>query len=92
MGGEITDGMAKGKVHAEPGQTVHDALLQFAKSSGVSPYVVVLDMQSPFSNQMVENARAWRGAFLQDLSEWLSKPEDEMALGMTHPPPHIKPK
>ena len=92
MGGEITDGMAKGKVHAEPGQTVHDALLQFAKSSGVSPYVVVLDMQSPFSNQMVENARAWRGAFLQDLSEWVSKPEDEMALGMTHPPPHIKPK
>jgi len=92
MGGEITDGMARGKVHAEAGQTVHDALVAFAKSSGVSPYVVVLEMQSPISNQMSQQPHAWRGAFLQDLSEWVSKPEDEPALGMTHPPPHIKSK
>ena len=91
MGGEITDGMAKGKVHIESGQTVHHALLQFAKTSGVSPYLVVLDMQNPFSGQMVASPRAWRGAYLQDLSEWLSKPEDEMALGLTHPPPHPRP-
>jgi len=83
--------MAKGKVHIESGQTVHHALLQFAKTSGVSPYLVVLDMQNPFSGQMVASPRAWRGAYLQDLSEWLSKPEDEMALGLTHPPPHPRP-
>jgi len=87
MGGEIADGQPRGKFHVDAGQTVHQALLAFAKASGVSPYVVVLDMENPFTHQMIQHPRAWRGAYLQDLTEWQSKPEDEEALGLAHPPP-----
>src|SRR5262249_42351513 len=82
MGGEIADGMPTGKIHVEPGQTVHDAIVAFAKASGVSPYVIVLDMQNPFTGALIESPKAWRGAYLQDITEWHSKPEDERALGI----------
>jgi hypothetical protein len=82
MGGEIADGMPKGKIHIESGETVNQALIAFAKASGVSPYVIVLDMLNPFSGSMIEHPRAWRGAYLQDLSEWRSQPEDVRALGV----------
>jgi hypothetical protein len=90
MGGEIADDMPKGKLHVDSGETVHQALLAFAKASGVSPYVVVLDMQNPFSGQLVEHPRVWRGAYLQDLAEWHTRPEDEEALGIVNPPPRPK--
>jgi len=82
MGGEIAAGMPTGKIRIESGETVHQALLAFAKASGVSPYVLVLDLQNPFSGAMIDHPRAWRGAYLQDLSEWRSHPEDERALGV----------
>ncbi|MFI5314757.1 MAG: hypothetical protein ACHQ6T_03590 [Myxococcota bacterium] len=85
MGGEITDGMPKGKVHVESGETVDQVLVAFAKSSGVSPYVLVLDLLNPFSGVMVEHPRSWRGAYLQDLSEWRSHPEDDRVNGVLPP-------
>ncbi|HTO09492.1 MAG TPA: hypothetical protein VMR86_20750 [Myxococcota bacterium] len=81
MGGEIVDGLAKGKIRVEPGETVHQALVAFAKASGVSPYVVVLDMQNPFSGAMLDRPGVWRGAYLQDLQEWHTQPGDERVLG-----------
>jgi hypothetical protein len=85
MGGEITEGMPKGKIKIESGETVHQALLAFAKASGVSPYVLVLDMLNPFTGAMIQHGRAWRGAYLQDLSEWHSKPEDIAVQGVEMP-------
>jgi hypothetical protein len=82
MGGEIAEGMPKGKIRIESGETVHQALLAFAKASGVSPYVIVLDMQNPFSGKMIDRPGSWRGAYLQDLSEWRTKPGDEKVLGI----------
>ncbi len=82
MGGEIAEGQPRAKIEIESGETVHQALLAFAKASGTSPYVIVLDMQNPFTGTLMQNPRAWRGAYLQDLSEWHSHPEDERALGI----------
>jgi hypothetical protein len=76
MGGEIADSLPKGKIHVESGQNIQHALVAFAKASGVSPYVVVLDMLSPVSGKMIEHSGAWRGAYLQDLSEWKPQPGD----------------
>lgn len=86
MGGEIAAGMPTAKLKIESGETVHQALLAFAKASGTSPYVLVLDMQNPFTGVLIQDPRAWSGAYLQDLSEWHSRPGDESALGIvTHP-------
>jgi hypothetical protein len=82
MGGEIADGLPRAKLKIESGETVHDALVQFAKASGVSPYVLVLDMANPISHELINNPRAWSGAYLQDLSEWRTKPGDERVLGV----------
>ena len=82
MGGEILEGMPVGKVHAEVGTTVSQAIEQFARTSRQSPYVIVLDMQNPFTGTLIDNPRAWRGAYLQDLAEWRSKPEDMRADGV----------
>ena len=82
MGGEIAEGMPKGKIRIDSGETVHQGLLAFAKASGVSPYVIVLDMQNPFSGKMIERPGAWSGAYLQDLSEWRTQPGDEKATGL----------
>jgi hypothetical protein len=81
MGGEIADGMPKGKIHVESGETLHQALLAFAKASQSSPYVIVQDMQNPLSGQMVERPGAWHGAFLMNLAEWHTNPGDERVLG-----------
>ncbi len=82
MGGEIADGMPKAKIRIESGETVHQALVAFTKASGVSPYVIVLDMQNPFSGKLIDRPGSWRGAYLQDLSEWRTKPGDERAIGL----------
>ena len=76
MGGEIVDGQPRGKVKAEAGTTVAQAIEQFARSSRTSPYVLVLDMLNPFTGAFVEHPRAWHGAYLQDLAEWRSQPGD----------------
>lgn len=82
MGGEITDGMAKGRIRIESGETVHQALIAFAKASGVSPYVIVLDMWNPLTGALLQNPRVWSGAYLQDLAEWHTQPGDERAKGV----------
>lgn len=82
MGGEIVDGLPKGKVKAEAGTTVAQAIEEFARSSRSSPYVIVLDMQNPFTGTLVEQPGAWRGAYLQDLAEWRSKPGDLLRDGV----------
>jgi hypothetical protein len=76
MGGEIVDGQPKGKVKAEAGTTVAQAIEQFARSSRTSPYVIILDLLNPFTGTFVDHPRAWRGAYLQDLAEWRSQPGD----------------
>lgn len=76
MGGEIVAGQPTGKVKAEASTTVAQAIEQFARSSRSSPYVIILDMQNPFTGAFVEHPRAWRGAYLQDLAEWRTQPGD----------------
>ena len=82
MGGEIVEGQPRGKVKAEAGTTVAQALEQFAKTSRTSPYVIILDMQNPITGGLIENPRAWHGAYLQDLAEWRSQPGDERYTGV----------
>jgi hypothetical protein len=76
MGGEIVDGMPVHKLKIASGSTVHQALLQFAKVCGVSPLVVVLELTSPIGGIKIDHPHAWRGAYLQDLAEWIPTPED----------------
>lgn len=76
MGGEIVEGMPRGKITIAPGTTLQQALVAFAKSSGVSPYVVLLGSVNPLSGKLIAHPNAWQGAFLQDLSEWLSTEEE----------------
>lgn len=86
MGGEIVEGAPRAKIRVESGETVHQALLAFAKAAGVSPCVIVLDLLNPFSGIMIQNPRAWRGAYVQDLSEWVTKPGDRSVLGVLTEP------
>jgi hypothetical protein len=44
--------------------------------------VIILDMLNPFTGGLVEHPRAWRGAYLQDLSEWQMQPGDQRADGV----------
>jgi len=82
MGGEIVDGQPRGQVKAEAGTTVAQAIEQFARSSRTSPYVIVLDLQNPFTGTFIDHPRAWRGAYLQDLAEWRSQPGDQRFDGV----------
>jgi len=70
MGGEIVEGLPRAKLTIAPGTTVLDALIQFAKASGVSPTIAVLDMANPVTGKIGTHPNAWRGAYLQDLAEW----------------------
>ncbi len=70
MGGEIVEGLPTAKLSIEPGATVLDVLVDFAKASGVSPNVAVLDMANPVTGKLGTHPNAWRGAYLQDLAEW----------------------
>jgi hypothetical protein len=72
MGGEIVEGLPTAKLVIEPGSTVLDVLVDFAKASGVSPHVAVLDMAHPVTGKLGTHPNAWRGAYLQDLAEWRS--------------------
>ena len=71
MGGEIAEGQRRAKLTIAPGTTVQQALVAFAKSSGVSPYVLLLGPTNPISGKLLTHPNAWRGAFVQDLSEWI---------------------
>jgi hypothetical protein len=71
MGGEIVEGQPRAKLTIAPGTTVQQALVAFAKASGVSQYAVVLDMLSPVSGKQVAHPNAWHGAYLQELSDWM---------------------
>jgi hypothetical protein len=70
MGGEIVEGQPRAKLTIAPGTTVQQALVAFAKATGVSEYAVVLDMTSPISGKQVDHPHAWHGAYLQDLADW----------------------
>ena len=72
MGGEIVEGQPRAKLTIASGTTVQAALIAFAKASGVSPAIAVLDMANPVTGKLGTHPNAWRGAYLQDLSEWAS--------------------
>jgi hypothetical protein len=74
MGGEIVAGQPRIRFTVAPGTTVQQALVAFAKSSGVSPYVNLLDLTDPVSGKLINHPHTWSGAFLQDLAEWLPEP------------------
>ncbi len=76
MGGEIAEGQKRGKFTVAPGTTVQQALVAFAKASGVSPYVVLLGNYNPLSGKLIAHPNAWQGAYLQDLSEWTPTKEE----------------
>ena len=76
MGGEIAEGQPRGKIMIAPGTTVQQALVAFAKNSGVSPYVVLVDSMNPLSGRLLTHPNAWQGAYLQDLSEWMPIEEE----------------
>ncbi len=71
MGGEIVEGQPRGKFTVPSGMTVTQALIAFTKSSQVSPYVTLLDLLNPLSGQQVTHPHAWKGAYIQDLADWL---------------------
>jgi len=71
MGGEIVEGQKRGKISIAPGTTLQQALVDFAKSSGVSPYVLLLGSTNPISGKLLTHPNAWQGAYVQDLSEWI---------------------
>ena len=82
MGGEIVEGQRRAKITIAPGTTVQQALVMFAKSSGVSAHFVLLGGVNPLSGKLIAHPNAWQGAYLQDLSEWLpTKEELQRATG-----------
>jgi hypothetical protein len=76
MGGEIVEGQKRGKFTVTPGMTLQQALLAFAKSSGVAVNVVLLGPTNPVSGKLLQHPNAWQGAFLQDLAEWIPTEEE----------------
>jgi hypothetical protein len=71
MGGEITPDQPRTSLTIASGTTVQQALIEFTKASKISPYVALLDLTNPVSGQQVAHPHAWKGAYLQDLAEWL---------------------
>jgi hypothetical protein len=86
MGGEIAEGQKRGKLTIAPGTTLQQALVAFARASGVGINVVLLGSTNPLSGKLLSHPNAWEGAFIQDLAEWIPT-EDELqrASGMTPP-------
>jgi hypothetical protein len=74
MGGEIAPGQPRGRFTVASGMTVQQALVAFAKASGISPYVALLDLTSALSGEQVTHPHLWAGAYLMDLGEWLPEP------------------
>lgn len=79
MGGEIVEGQPRAKLTIAPGTTVEEAMVAFAKATGVSQYAVVLDMWSAVSGKQVVHPHTWRGAYLQYLSDWVQPRPDVAA-------------
>jgi hypothetical protein len=71
MGGEIAPDLPRTSLTIASGTTVQQALVEFAKASKISPYVTLLDLTNPISGKQVAHPNAWKGAYLQDLAEWL---------------------
>jgi len=86
MGGEIAEGQKRGKLTIAPGTTLQQALVAFARASGVGINVVLLGSTNPLSGKLLAHPNAWEGAFIQDLAEWIPT-EDELqrASGMSPP-------
>lgn len=76
MGGEIAEGQKRGKLTIASGTTLQDALIQFAKASGVSVNFVLLGSTNPLNGKLISHPNAWQGAFIQDLSEWIPTEEE----------------
>ncbi len=86
MGGEAVEGQRRGKITIAPGTTVQRALVMFAKSSAVSPYVLLVGDTNPLTGALLSDRNSWQGAFVQDLSEWLPTLADYRRAGVTPPP------
>jgi hypothetical protein len=76
MCGEIVDGLKRGKITIAPGTTLQQALVAFAKASGVSINFVLLGSTNPLSGKALTHPHAWEGAFIQDLAEWIPTEEE----------------
>jgi hypothetical protein len=76
MGGEIVPGQKRGKLTIAPGTTLQQALVAFARASGVSIHFVLLGSTNPLSGKLVTHPAAWQGAFVQDLAEWIPTEEE----------------
>jgi hypothetical protein len=76
MGGEIVEGQKRGKITIAPGTTLQQALVAFARASGVGINFVLLGSTNPLSGKVVTHPKAWQGAFIQDLSEWIPTAEE----------------
>ena len=83
MGGEISEGLKRGKLTIAPGTTLQQSLVAFAKASRVSINVVLLGSTNPLSGKVLTHPNAWEGAYIQDLSEWIpTKEELQRASGI----------
>lgn len=86
MGGEIAEGLPRAKLTIASGTTVLQVLVAFAKSSGVSPYVLLLGGMNPMSGKVLTHPNAWHGAYVQDLAEWLPTEEELNSVSGVLPP------
>ncbi len=76
MGGEVVEGQKRGKLTIASGTTLQQALVAFAKASGVGINFVLLGSTNPLSGKIVSHPKAWQGAFVQDLAEWIPTAEE----------------
>ena len=76
MGGEIVEGQKRGKITVASGTTLQQALVMFARASGVGIHFVLLGSVNPLSGQALTHPNAWIGAYIQDLAEWIPTAEE----------------
>ena len=77
MGGEIVAGQPTGQGEGGGGARRWRRRSSSSRStSRTSPYVIILDLQNPFTGAVRRASARWRGAYLQDLAEWRSQPGD----------------
>lgn len=76
MGGEIEEGLQRGAITIAPGTTLQQALVAFAKTSGVPVNLVLLGVVNPLSGKLISHPNAWQGAYVQDLRQWVPTEEE----------------
>jgi hypothetical protein len=64
--GEIVPDGPRARLHVEPGTTVEQLLLDFARATGQGWYLVIRDRRKKGS----PHPRPWHGAYLSDVLEW----------------------